>query len=169
MASFCGWPYTDDATFTMEIATYTLYPERHWEETRALNLGQRWMGPITSVHVDDDWAYGADTLVDSDDIVTDNRRGLLWLKPSSTSAWSTKTRANRVILNMGFAVTPPDVVALAAAAVRHLWDLGFDQGVAQVSHGNLSASKDQGRDDHLLPASVRNGLTPYVNWSSRVG
>lgn len=172
MALFCGWPMTDQANFTLEQATYTLYPERHYRETRALAVGLSWVGQITSLHIDPTWAYGSDTEVDAADYLYDNRRGLLWLRPSSSRAFLSDeapgaARAHQVVLQAGFATAPPELVAIAAAATRHLLDNRTSQGVQDQTYAGQSLTRAEAGE--LLPKSVKELLAPYIHLRSRVG
>lgn len=167
LALFCGWPAADSGVYTLEQTAYTLFPETHWKEERALSVG---FGPIievTSAHVDPDWVYGSDTEISSGDIVIDNRKGLLWLKPASTKAWLSAPRGNRVVLQIGFASTPPELVALTAAATRHLLDNRTSQGITDQTYAGQSLTREEAGE--LIPKGVRDLLGPYINWASRAG
>lgn len=167
LALYCGYPVPDAGSRTLEDATYTLYPRVSPRHAAALELGLRPIVSVTSVHVDEDWAYGSDTAVDAGDRVLDTQGGRIWLKPTATTAWSRSPRANKVVAVAGYATTPPDLVMIAVATVRHLWDLRNSQGRQQRSTQGHSETYVDATE--LLPASVRQALGPYILWESRVG
>jgi hypothetical protein len=165
MARTCGYPRSDAGTWTMESATYTRYYDgptlRH---PRCLDLGLWPVVSVTSAHADADWAYGADTLIASGDLVLDGARGLLWIAPTTTgsaaTAWLDVARANKVVLVAGYATVPDDLKWLCAQAVRHAWDRRRVQGVsAHQMGGDQQTVTDT---DDVLPEAVRRGLYTYT-------
>lgn len=167
MAIFCGWPANDLSTYTLQSSTYTLYPMPDSDRVRALDHGLRWVGTITSAHVDEAWDYAAASAVASGDMVIDNREGVLWLRPDSGSAWSTSDRANKVVLTCGFSTAPEWLVVVAASAVRHLL-MKRRMGEVQSQSGSGGTVTPQDQDD-LLPKAVRASLSPLIHWRSRLG
>ena len=166
MAGWCGWP-PSAGVYTMASASYTLYPAPHTTYPEALWHGLKWVTAVTTAHIDEDWDYGADDLVDAGDLVIDNDLGALWLRPDSSWAWSASPRSNKVVLVNGFATTPDDLVAACAMQTRALLDLARVQGVSQVSAGGQSFTRSD--TDAILLRSVKEALQPYINWRSRAG
>lgn len=168
MALWCGLPRPDAGAHTLAAATYTLFPRApDPDEPRRLSLPLYPIVSLTTVHVDPDELYGASTLVPSGDLILDAGAGDVWLTRQSTRTWAGSGRANRFVVVGGFATTPPDLVALAASAVRHLLDRRRNQGaVAQTQLGVSTTNNDP---DALLPDAVREMLGQYTIWSSRLG
>lgn len=169
MAAACGWPVPDGGARTMEDVTYTRYVlgPLSWD-SRGLDLGIRPVQSITSAYVSIDWTYGASDLVDSGDYVLDSEAGILWLKPSASSSWAENDpRANKITIVAGFTTTPPDLVALCAATVRHLLDLRRSQGSQSMSAGGQSLTREDAVQ--VLPQAVLDGLGPYTLWGYRAG
>lgn len=159
-ARYCGHPRNDAGTRTMEVATYTLYPGRGaigWgDESYALTLPLPELASVTSVHVDPEQDYGADTLVDSA-YYTIHGRAIELLIDTDTG-WSESPRANKVVVTAGY--DPDDDDDLKQAAI------------IQVVHwvkntpgaGNRNSSTQQGNRtvDRLgLLEEVRDMLEPY--------
>lgn len=168
LALFCGFPVADDGTRSLTSKTYTRYPKGpRTDAVRALELGIRPVISITSAHVDPDWDYDTDTEVAAGDMVVDGAQGTLLLKRSASAAWSTELRANKVVLVAGFAAAPDELVALAAAQVRHLWDLRRTQGQVSAQFGGDQVTYSDAVA--LIPESVRALLGPYILWESRLG
>jgi hypothetical protein len=170
MAAWCGFPRPDSGTYTFEDVTYTFYPSGPSpDQPRRLRLPVYPIVSVTSAYVDENEDYGASTAVAAGDMVLDGARGEIWLTPDAGSAWAAGAghRANKVTVVAGFASTPSDLVAIAAAEVRHLLDLRRVQGQGQVTQGGQSTTRND--LDALVPQLVRDGLAPYVIWSSRAG
>ncbi len=161
MARVCGYPADDAGVRTLEDATYTRYldgPCRLGPGT--LDLGLWPVVSVTSAHADTGWAYGADTLIDSGDLVLDGQRGYLDLAPGSASSWAVGRRSNRVVFVAGYATVPGDLKWLCAQAVRHAWDRRRVQGV--TSHQMSGEQQTIADSDDVLPEAVRRGLHAYT-------
>lgn len=158
MADYTGFPVPDGAQGrTLEQATYTVHPTGPvLGRPKALCLG---IFPIVSVTSVD--ANGT-ALVEGVDYEVDPDAGILWLLPgASISAWPVGDRVNEVVVEAGFAApTPPALVAITVAAVRHLWDLRNVQGVSAYGRGGDSATRVDA--DTTLPASVKAALRRYA-------
>lgn len=169
LALWCGWPKNDDGTYTLEQSDYTLYPRRHHQYDRALDVGLPEMGTPTSAHIDEDWTYGSSTEVAAADLVVDERARLLWIKPGATtaSAWSSSPRANKVVIPIGIVTAGDEVIAAVAMAARALWDYRRTQGRQQVTRGGVSVTIEVA--DNVIPRPAKEALGHLVNWSSRAG
>jgi hypothetical protein len=170
MAAWCGYPPYDSGggLHSLEDQTYTFYPSGPaWDEPRKMILPIKPIQSITSAYVDENEDYGSSTQVASGDMVLDGFRGEIWLTPDASSSWATGGRANKITVVAGFASIPAGLVAIAAAEVRHLLDLRRVQGQGQVTQGGQSTTRND--LDALVPQLVRDGLAPYVIWSSRAG
>lgn len=169
MAAYCRWPRTTQAAYTLQSATYTMYPRPLQGEPRALNLDFRWVSPspAPTAYIDPLWAYGASTEVDEADLLIDDENGLLWLLPTAGSfvVWSTGLRDNKVSFVGGFATTPPELVAIAAYAVRHLLGRNRTGGNVATRAGETFTPADA---DALLPKAVKEALGPYLRSSALV-
>lgn len=167
-AGWCCWPETipGSGLVGMSSATYTTYPSPLSDKPSAVRLGHRWVASITSAHVDTEWAYGASTLLTSGDLVVDNERGWLWLKPTSTHAWSTADRANKIIYVAGFTdgSAPEAVIAATAVTVRHLL---MKRRVGEVETQSLGGSSMTPLDNNLvIPKAAQQALAPYKLWGN---
>lgn len=176
-AAYCNFPLTDSGIRTLESADYTVYPQPHAEYPRALDHGLVNVTAWDDLFVSEDWSYSvSEEITTASYVVIDNERRVLWLTPLAPHAWSESPRANKVKLTAGFVATPSgnystapdDIVELVAAAVRHLWDLRQTQGTISTNKGEHSVQRDQEDARRILPASVQEGLAPYVRWRSRV-
>jgi hypothetical protein len=161
MASYLRFPPYDAASGarSLEDRTYTLHLDGPTPLQRdALCLCVHPIVSVTTVHVDRTRVYGASSLlVEGTDFSVDTDEGLLIRAYGST--WPVAWRGIRVVCVAGFATTPPELVALTVAAVRHLWDL---QGVAgKSSYTVLGDSTERTDLDSLLPEAVRSGLDLY--------
>jgi hypothetical protein len=121
MARTCGYPRTDAGTWTMESATYTKhYDGPTLRHPRCLDLGLWPVVSVTSAHADADWAYGADTLIASGDLVLDGARGLLWIAPTTTGSAALPSAASHLSIgNRAYSVTSALGCFAAVAAVQH--------------------------------------------------
>lgn len=170
MAAFCAHPLTDGNIHTLEAATYTRYLRPRHDDDRVIDLPHPLATAITTAHVDENWAYGASTLIPSTDYVLDTARRELWRKPTATGLpWSRSKRANKIVFVAGIvaAAAAPEFVAIAAFAARHLLDLDHTLGLQSATDAGHSAT--YGDASALLPAAVKEHLGPWVNWAGRVG
>lgn len=171
MAAYCGFPRPAGAGTrrTLEDASYVSYVDGPRADVpRLLDLPVYPVVSVESVHVDELWAYDAATLVDPAQYTLVPETGELYLTATATVAWVSAPRAQRVAYTAGFAATPPGLVAIAAAAVRHLLDSGHGAGLTSLSAGGTSTTRPE--DLHALPPTVRAALDAgYTLWGSRVG
>lgn len=172
IAHWCGWPETVEgsALYTMSSATYTSYPKPWWKDSRALDVGLYWMTSVSQIRIDPDWGYGASFDVSTSSTRIDNARGLLWLLPTATDAWSTAELANRVQIVNGFTdgAAPEFLQYATALVVRHIISKGRKGEVETKSEGGRSVTPINQGD--ALPEAARNMLAPLVIWGgSRVG
>lgn len=160
LAAYCGYRLPDGAlAHTLEVARYTLRIDGPVPGMpRVLCLDLRPINDLVSVHVDSTWAFGGGTEVTSqvEDDEDLRRTGMLWLLPSSSTEWESSHRSNKVVVDAGYATTPPGLVALAAQATRHLWDLRQTQGEESFGYGGDAATRVDA--DKHLPQLVKDGL-----------
>lgn len=172
-AHLCGWPANDAGAYTFEQSQYTVYPRPLPSDPRALGHGFPWIassGDLTSIHVDDDRAYGASSEVDAADVEIDNARRLLLLKPSSTAEWSQEDRANKLVVDAGYVATPsggrstapPELVAIVCTMVRILWDRAQVEGRSSISFDAGSVSRPDEDIAILVPRALRDALIPFT-------
>lgn len=170
MAAYCGFPRpAGGGSRTLEAAEYVSYLDSpRLDDERILDLPVYPVISVESVHVDAAWDYDSSTLVDSAEYELVAETGELYLRGSSTIAWVTSSRAQRVAYTAGFATTPPALVALAATAVRALLDGGHAPGITSLSVAGQSSTREP--VSSLLPPAVRAGLDAgYTLWGARVG
>lgn len=163
MAQYCGYPQLDDGNYTLEDASYTLYPHgpRRGGNPATLCMCVRPIVSITSVHADATRAYGASTeLVEGVDFDVHSIAGSIDLLPGGAlDVWPVGRRAVKVVLVAGYATTPEALVAITAQAVRHLWDLRSSSRETSVTYADGGA--DLSGADWLLPEAVQRALTGY--------
>lgn len=161
MAAYCGFPEYDGGggAHSLEEQTYTLYLDApSSREPRALCLCVHPLTTVTSVDLDSTGAYLGDetTLTEDVDFAVNERDGIL-IRIGST--WPVAFQGTRVVVEAGYASTPPGLVAIAVAAVRHLWDLRNVQGMEVATFGGQSATFADALT--LLPQAVQDALLPY--------
>ena len=175
LAVFCGWPRTSTGIHTLEVATYVLYPFPESDRPRALSHGLRWVGSITSAYVDENEEYGASTAVASGDMRIDNDEGVVWLKTTASSAWSSNKTGQPNKLTIvngigtgGLVTTAPEwLVALVAHEVRHLL---MKRRLGEVRDQSSGSGNVTPQDvDALIPKAVQLLCGPLINWRSRLG
>lgn len=169
MAASCGYPLPDSGGHTMEDVTYTRRLDRPvYGHPLAIDVGVLPIVSITSAHIDENWSFGADTEVDSGDLEVDAARGWVWLKPNAAfGSWATAPRSNKVVVVAGWATTPPGLIALGAAAVRHILDGNRTGAVVSMTQGGQSITRQDA--DAILPRAVVDGLGAYRNWGAFAG
>lgn len=161
-ARYCGHPTPDSGAHTMEAAAYTMYPGRYdigtGDDRNILVLPCPPVLSVTSVHVDPDQDYGADTLLGASEYVADGRR--LELLVGATAGWSTSPRANKVVASAGYTVA--DHPVLTEAAITQAAHLTSNTSAA----GSTSTSTRGGGSRSIAPLSllseVREMLARYV-------
>lgn len=115
-ARYCGHPAPDSGAQTMEAATYTTFPGRFdlgiEDESNIAVIPTPAILSVTSVHVDPEQDYGADSLLAASEYVSDGRR--VELTVDATSDWSRLPRANRVKVSAGYTIANHPVLTEAA-------------------------------------------------------
>jgi hypothetical protein len=159
-ARFCGHPVPDSGAQTMEAATYTTFPGRYdlgIEDDRAIaTIPTPPIISITSVHVDPEQDYGADTLLTAAEYVADGRR--VELLVGATHSWSDLPRANRVIVSAGYVVASHPVLT-EAAIVQTIHQIGNTSAAGSDTTSTRAGSRSVAPLS-LLP-EVREMLTDY--------
>jgi hypothetical protein len=162
-AEWLGYPAASaGAEATLESATYTHYNEPgaggvEVVSGRMTQLPVIPVASITSVHVDEDWDYGAGDLVASGDQVLDGVNGILHLRPDASDSFSPVLRAVKIVYVAGYTTIPGPIVQAVGMLTRHLWDNRKRQGKSSVSVGGNSASLRPAR----MPDEVADLLWPY--------
>lgn len=163
MAGVCGFPVADSGIRTMQSTTYTRYPIPLMDP-QVVRLGVPIVS-VTSAHVSVDWTYGSGDAVTLTDIVIDGAS--LILKPTASKAWSMSYRVNRAVVVGGYGTTPPALIAITAAAVRHMLHGRHTGPLLSASAGGQSMSVAAPAD--ILPPDVIAALAPFTVWGSHVG
>jgi hypothetical protein len=173
-SAYCGLPRNSSGVRTLASSTYVLYPVPSLGQPRALDLRlfPTPVDSITSVYVDEDWDYGSGDLVASTEYTYADDSGLLWLKPTSGSAWSTSPRANKVTLVAGYDLVGEEpnhsLVAILASIVQALIDRPHLQSQAAATLGGASITTND--LEHLIPAAARAALDAECRiWSVACG
>lgn len=167
MAGYCGWPPTVDGRLTMQASTYLRHPRRPLADNkRGLFLGVRPAVSITSIYVSADEQYTAADLLASTEYELDTETGIVWLDTTAAAhSWIDapgRHRGNRVRFVAGWhqGDVPPDVVALAASTVAHLFRRrNTADGLTSASSGGQSVATRTLVS--MLPDEVRTGLSPW--------
>ena len=192
IAIFCGFgEYAGAAVPTVEDKAYTLYltgsvargstgpwatnvPVYDWNHTgrvqQAVAGSSQLLLPIwpvveiTSIHEDEDWAWGSDTEVDSGDYLLFEDEWVLEKLPTKTG-WSTANRAIKVVLTAGWETIPGPMQQAAGLQLQHLWN--NRELVGRTAQAVDGASVGV-RPFTLLPG-VRALLNPYQLNRGQVG
>lgn len=160
MAAWCGFrPYNGTAR-SMASQSYSLkYSRPAAFDPRALCLCTHPVTAVSSVTVDTTGAFAGDetTLVEDTDFVLDEEEGILLRIDGDV--WPVAIKGILVEFTAGYATTPAGLLAIAAAEVRHLWNLRNTQGETAYTMGPDSATLAD--FDALIPAAVQQALAPY--------
>jgi len=159
-ARYCGHPVPDSGAQTMEAATYTTFPGRYdlgIEDDRAIAmLPTPPILSITSVHIDPEQDYGADSLLGASEYVADGRRIELLL--DATFIWSELPRANRAVVSAGYVVANNPVLT-EAAIIQAIHQIG------NTASAGSDSTQTRGGSRSVAPLSllpeVREMLTDY--------
>ena len=160
-ARWCLYPQAvDGVPPTLEETSYTVTvsrPDR--SDPAVLRTLLRPITGITTITTDTggDWTYA--TTIPSTDYAS-LIGGAIRLKPSSTYAWETGPRANRIVLTAGYDVgATPSLTLAIAMLVAHWWPLGVvPLGVQSQVVGGESTTREA---DAGLPPKVRQLLAPH--------
>lgn len=143
LATWCGYPVYDSSTIpSLTQKTYTQYLDGPtWEDQKVLAVPFFPLGTITSIHDDLERVYGSDRLVDSGDYETDDYKGLVILKNTSTQGfWSKGFRAQKIITTAGWSTVPEALKHAAAELVWHWYRLMRERGKTSVNINGDSVS-----------------------------
>lgn len=159
-ARWCHHPRNDAGSYTMEVATYTLYPGREaigWgDDSYVLTLPLPDLATVTSVHVDPEQDYGATTLVLSTYYAINGRA--IELLIDTDTGWSESPRANKVVCTAGYDPSVDDDIKQACIIQVVHWLKNMPGA------GSRSSSTQQGNRtvDRLgLLDEVKDLLDPY--------
>lgn len=122
IAEWLRFPVPDAGTRTLGAATYTAYPgplSIDPADPLVLMVPVRPVISVTSVHIDPARSYGAATAVDSADRDLDGAAGLVILRESAGTGWSTALRANKVVISAGWATLPGPLAQALVMQVGH--------------------------------------------------
>lgn len=159
-ARYCGHPVPDSGPQTMEAATYTTFPGRYdlgLEDDKSIAvIPTPAILSVTSVHIDPEQDYGADTLLAASEYVADGRRIELTL--DATFSWSQLPRANRVVVSAGYTIANHPVLT-EAAIVQAIHQVGNTSSAGSDSTSTRGGSRSVAPLS-LLP-EVREMLTDY--------
>ena len=154
-SSYCGFPTAANLS-TFENNTYTHYFDG--DGTDQLQLRIVPANTITTVHVDLDRVYGADTLVDSSDYELFADEGLLILKTNSDQGhFDAGFRSVKVVYTAGFTSIPDAIVHACGIQVNH-WYMNRDTiGKSKITQNTSTIDV---APLSLLP-EVKEALGPY--------
>lgn len=155
-ARICLFPVADDESVpTMESAEYTLYPLPSRQDPRRMDLQLRPSTAVSAAEVDTtgDWTYAQDV---SDDVSIE-QRGRVRLNPTSTFAWSTVARGNRVTVTAGYDVAATPGLVLAYGLLAAYWLQQPPAGLQSATLVGQIATWAEAR----VPPQVRELLDPH--------
>lgn len=162
IARWLGFPAPDASnTPTLAVTTYTLYIDSYWiDDISVLQLPLKPVVTITSVHADPERKYTADTEVNSNEYEIDKQRGLLIIKPDTSTVGFTKGyRANRVIGTFGFTLYHRDLVHAVCVYASQLHRAKSSQGKKSQTVRNATTAYMP----NTIPNEVKEILYPYRN------
>lgn len=122
LAEWLRLPRPDAGTRTLGAATYTTYPgplSIDPAEPLVLLVPVRPVISVTSVHIDPARSYGAATAVDAADRDLDADNGVIILRESAGTGWSSALRANKVVVSAGWATLPGPLAQALVMQVGH--------------------------------------------------
>jgi hypothetical protein len=160
MAAWCGFRPYDGSNRSLTSQSYALkYSAPSAVDPRALCLCARPLSAVSAVEVDVTGFFTGDeeALVEGTDFVVDLEEGILIR--ADGEIWPVALKGISVEFTAGFSSTPADLVAIAAAEVRHLWNLRNTQGESAYGMGPDSATLADA--DALIPLAVQQALAPY--------
>jgi len=161
-ARYCRYPRSDAGAYTMEDTTYTVFPRadeaQDSEHPERLLLSTGPIVSVTSVHVDPERDYGASTEVGSGDYDIEATAAAIVLRDDATEAWSTATRANKVVVVAGWATVPDDLAEAAIIQASHIFKNRQSAGARTRTTGQNSRTTDR----LSLLDEVKERLSPYI-------
>lgn len=160
LAAFCGFRPYDGVIHSLTQQSYSLkYSGPSRVDPRVLCLCTRPVGSVSTVEVDATGFFGGseEALTEGTDFVADLEEGILLR--SDGERWPVAIKGISVEFTAGFATTPPGLVAIAAAEVRHLWNLRNTQGESGYTIRGDSAQLEDW--DQLIPLAVQAAIAPY--------
>jgi hypothetical protein len=127
---------------------------------------------VTSVHIDADRDFDAETLVDSSDYVTDNHGLIRYLPQEQTgfqtiSYWPKGIQNVKVIYKGGYSTIPEDLKEGALLWAVSIFSKRASSGVVAESVGSYSIT--YGVSSTGLPVEARALLSPYRDFSGIAG
>lgn len=162
-ARWCLWPTPDGATApTFDASTHTIYldgPDR--DRCERLTLPLRDLLTVEEIADDPDRVYASGDVVNPSECDVDLRLGRVWLKTTSTHAWSRAWRAIRVEVTAGFEAAPDDLRKALILLVGALWQRRHLEGVTNAAEVEAAP---------LFGEDVRRLLGPYrYLWRAALG
>lgn len=147
---------------TLSEASYVDYldgPDR--EDRTRIMLRMRPVASVDEIRDDPDREYGSDTDVDTDDVELDGEGGYVYLKATSTHAWSRGRRAIRVTYTAGWDddAPPADLEEALLRIVAALWNRRHVPGLPNAA--------EVVQVDPLADARVY--LAPHRLWERAAG
>ena len=143
-ARYCGHPMPDSGAQSMEA------------DRAVAMIPTPPILSVTSVHVDPEQDYGADTLLAASEYVADGRR--VELLVGATHSWSDLPRANRVVVSAGYTIASHPVLT-EAAIVQAVHTIGNTSAAGSTSTSTRGGSRSVAPLS-LLP-EVREMLADY--------
>ena len=162
LATYCGFPAIDGAAPVLEQATYTMYltDALDCDHAEVLHLPLRPVVSITSVHDDEDRAYGSSSEVTTYDL--DKSHGRLILTGTSTHAWTQTFESIKVIGVFGLTTgsIPEYVKQAVAVTIKANWDKRHHNNVDQVQTGGDNTVFT--KREFFLPPEAKQLIAPLV-------
>jgi hypothetical protein len=122
------------------------------------------VGDITTIHEDENWAWGTDTLVADTDYTLFEDDWSVEKNPLKTG-WSTARRALKIVLTAGYETIPTDMELAAGLQLQHLWN---NRGLVGKTAQAIDGASAGVRAFTLLP-STRQLLAPFQLDRGQIG
>lgn len=178
LAAWLLWPTPSGGRGpTLGSSTYIDFLDGPYlDESRRLQLRMRPVTAVTEIADDDDWGYGASTVVDSGQYTLDGDAGAVWLNPAASHAWSSGKRVIKATYVAGFsAASPPyHVIEAMGLAVRQAWKLKTVAGLPNAAPvgddlNRLGAVARSTAWNFLLPDEVKELMGQHRLWERACG
>mgnify|MGYP003148910389 CR=1 FL=1 len=160
VARYFGWKKPDASDDPQLLAaTYTFYLNGPtFGNNAVLQLPQRPVNSITSIHSDVNRQYTTDTQLSADDFDLDSLLGQAIIDPvNATDSFDRAFRAIKVVCNCGYSTLPADLEHAICVWASQLHRNKATQGKDSVTQRGSTVSISP----KYMPAEVRELLAPF--------
>lgn len=143
-----SWQFNSFTHRLLKAREITEYPEG--DGKNKILLAQYPVNSITSIHIDSDRVYGADTLIDSD-TYTFKDVGIVTLDQNT---WSKSPKANKVVYNGGYSTLPIDMVIACKDQIKFLFFRWRGNMEGRTVETNINGSVTVTEAGEMLKSSI---------------